>query len=124
MVGPAGTRPERKQLLPQLGATIAKVVSVQPEFRWRYKAGGVIDAALGRRTGCNREGRRGCECCPSPGMQLMAPPLPVTIALNICLDGRKDLAIEQIAAVESVPNMFSLLVYSKHPNGILLRGGS
>jgi TolB-like protein/cytochrome c-type biogenesis protein CcmH/NrfG len=101
---------------------IAKVVAVQPDFAGGISMLGVIDAALGRKQDAIREGRRGCELLPISRDAIDGAAYAVNLALIYAWTGEKDLAIEQIAAVESVPNRLSFGLLKLHPYWDSLRG--
>jgi tetratricopeptide (TPR) repeat protein len=102
--------------------TIAKVVATQPDFAGGISMLGVIDAALGRKQDALREGRRGCELLPISQDSIDGPAYAVNLAQIYAWTGEKDLAIEQIAAVESVPNPLSFGLLKLHPYWDSLRG--
>ena len=83
--------------------TIAKVIATQPDFAGGISMLGVIDAALGRKQDAIREGRRGCELLPISRDAIDGAAYAVNLALIYAWTGEKDLAIEQIAAMKSLP---------------------
>jgi hypothetical protein len=102
--------------------TIAKVVAKQPDFAGGLSMLGVIDAALGRKQDALQEGRRGCELLPISRDAIDGAAYAVNLALIYAWIGEKDLCIEQIAAVESVPNHLSFGLLKLHPYWDSLRG--
>jgi hypothetical protein len=83
---------------------------------------GVIDAALGRKEDAIREGRRACELLPISKDAIDGVTCAANLAQIYAWTGEKDLAIEQIAAVERVPNLLSYGVLKLHPFWDSLRG--
>jgi hypothetical protein len=83
---------------------------------------GIIDAALGRKEDAVREGRRACELLPISRDAIDGVTCAVNLAQIYAWTGEKDLAIEQIAAVERVPNRLSYGLLKLHPFWDSLRG--
>jgi hypothetical protein len=102
--------------------TIAKVVATQPDFAGGISMLGVIDAALGRKQDALREGRRGCELRPISQDAIDGAAYAVNLAQIYAWTGEKELAIEQIATVENVPNRLSFGLLKLHPYWDSLRG--
>ena len=69
-----------------------------------------------------REGRRGCELLPVSNDAIDGVVLAANLAQIYAWTGEKDLAIEQIAAVERVPNRLSYGLLKLHPYWDSLRG--
>ena len=78
----------------------------------------MIDAGLGRKEEALREGRRACELLPISKDAIDGVGLAVYLAQIYAWVGEKDLAIEQIAAVERLPNSLSYGFLKLRPNGI------
>ena len=71
-----------------------------------------------------QEGRRGCELLPISEDAISGVCLAVNLAQIYAWTGEKDLAIEQIAEVERVPNELSYGLLKLHPYWDSLRGDS
>jgi TolB-like protein/class 3 adenylate cyclase/Tfp pilus assembly protein PilF len=101
---------------------IANTVAKQPDFAGGLSLLGVIDAALGRKEDAVREGRRACELLPISRDAIDGSACAVNLAQIYAWTGEKDLAIEQIATVEHVPNLLSYGLLKLHPYWDSLRG--
>ena len=101
---------------------IANIVAKQPDFAGGLSSLGVIDAALGRKEDAIREGRRACELLPISRDAIDGVTCAINLAQIYAWTGEKDLAIEQIAAVERVPNLLSYGVLKLQPFWDSLRG--
>ncbi len=101
---------------------VAKIVEKQPDFGAAVSLLGIIDAGLGRKDEALREGRRGCELLPISKDAIAGTACAVNLAQIYAWVGEKDLAIEQIAAVERVPNELSYGRLKLHPYWDYLRG--
>ena len=101
---------------------VAKMVKRQPDFAAAMSLLGVIDAGLGRTEEALSEGRRACELLPSSKDAVDGPDLAVNLALIYAWTGKKDLAIEQIKAVERLPSLLSYGFLKLHPFWDSLRG--
>ena len=86
---------------------VEKIVAKQPDFAGALSLLGLIDAGLGRKQEALREGRRACELLPISKDAVDGTNFAVNLAQIYTWIGEKDLAIEQIAAVERVPNPLS-----------------
>jgi hypothetical protein len=82
----------------------------------------MIDAGLGRKEEALREGRRACELLPISKDAIDGVTLAVNLAQIYSWTGEKDLAIEEIAAVERVPNYLTYGLLQLHPYWDSLRG--
>ena len=80
----------------------------QPDFAAALSLLGMIDAGLGRKEEALREGRRACELLPISKDAIDGVGLAVYLAQIYAWIGEKDLAIEQIAAVERAPELSEL----------------
>jgi tetratricopeptide (TPR) repeat protein len=100
----------------------AKTVEKQPDFAAALSLLGMIDAGLVRKEEALREGRRACELLPISKDAVDGAALAVNLAQIYAWTGEKDLAIEQIAAVERVPNVLSYGLLKLHPYWDSLRG--
>ena len=83
---------------------------------------GKIDAGLGRKREALNEGRRACELMPISKDAVHGQELAVDLAQIYAWTGDKDLAIEQIAAIERSPNELSYGLLKLHPDWDSLRG--
>ena len=99
-----------------------KTLEEQPDFAPALSLLGMIDAGLGRKEEALREGRRACELLPISKDVVDGPFLAGNPAQIYAWTGEKDLAIEQIAAVERVPNSLSYGFLKLHPYWDSLRG--
>ena len=82
----------------------------------------MIDAGLGHKEKALREGRSACELLPTSKDALDGVSLAANLAEICAWVGEKDLAIEQITAVERVPNELSYGLLKLHPIWDPLRG--
>ena len=83
---------------------------------------GMIDAGLGRKEEALREGRRACQLIPISKDSYRGPDFAVNLAQIYAWTDEKDLAIEQIAAVQDVPHTFSYGLLKLSPIWDPLRG--
>src|SRR2546429_9294004 len=79
-----------------------QIVRTQEDYRALCVLG-LIDAALGNQEAALQEGRRAVELLPISKDAMDGAALAVNLAQIYAWAGEKDLAIEQIAAVERVP---------------------
>jgi TolB-like protein/class 3 adenylate cyclase len=101
---------------------VEKTVEEQPDFAAALSLLGMIDAGLERKEEALREGRRGCELLPISKDAIDGADLAINLAQIYAWTGEKDRAIEQIAAVERVPNTLSYGLLKLHPYWDSLRG--
>jgi tetratricopeptide (TPR) repeat protein len=101
---------------------VAKTVEKQPDFAAAVSLLGMIDAGLGRKEEAVREGLRACELLPISKDAIAGTACAVNLAQIYAWTGDKDLAIEQITAVERVPNEISYGRLKLHPYWDSLRG--
>src|SRR4029077_566851 len=101
---------------------VLEEVKQQPNFAAAVSLLGTIDAGLGRKEEAIREGRRACELLPISKDAIDGAAFAVNLAQIYAWTGEKDLAIEQIAAVERVPNELSYGLLKLHPYWDSLRG--
>jgi tetratricopeptide (TPR) repeat protein len=101
---------------------VAKTVEQQPDFAAALSLLGMIDAGLGRKEEAIREGRRACELLPITKDALDGTAFAINLAQIYAWTGEKELAIQQIAAVERVPNLLSYGLLRLHPYWDSLRG--
>jgi TolB-like protein/class 3 adenylate cyclase/Flp pilus assembly protein TadD len=101
---------------------VEKTLEKQPDFPAAVSLLGMIDAGLGRKEEALREGRRACELLPISKDSIAGTSLAVNLAQIYAWTGEKDLAIEQIGAVERVPNSLSYGLLKLHPIWDSLRG--
>ena len=101
---------------------VEKMVEKQPDYAAALSLLGMIDAGLGRKEEALREGRRACELLPISKDAIAGADFAANLAQIYAWTGEKDLAIEQIAAVERVPNELSYGFLKLHPYWDSLRG--
>ena len=101
---------------------VEETVEKQPDFAAAFSLLGMIDAGLGRKEEAIREGRRACELLPVSKDAIDGVDLAINLAQIYAWTGEKDRAIEQIAAVERVPNVLSYGLLKLHPYWDPLRG--
>jgi serine/threonine protein kinase/Tfp pilus assembly protein PilF len=101
---------------------VEKIVEQQPEFAAALSLLGMIDAGLDRKEEALREGRRACELLPISKDAIDGADLAINLAQIYAWAGEKDLAIQQIEAVERVPNTLSYGLLKLHPYWDSLRG--
>jgi serine/threonine-protein kinase len=101
---------------------VEKILAKQPDFAAAISLLGVIDAGLGRKEQALQEGRRACELLPTSKDAISGMDLAVNLAQIYTWTGEKDRAIEQIAAVERIPNTLSYGLLKLHPYWDPLRG--
>jgi TolB-like protein/Tfp pilus assembly protein PilF len=94
---------------------VEKILEKQPDFAAALSLLGMIDAGLGRKEEALREGRRACELLPISKDALDGMSLAINLAQIYAWTGEKDLAIEQISAVEKVPTTLSYGFLKLHP---------
>jgi len=101
---------------------VEKTVERQPDFAAALSLLGMIDAGLERKEEAIREGRRACELLPISKDAIDGVDIAINLAQIYTWTGEKDRAIEQIAAVERVPNTLSYGLLKLHPYWDPLRG--
>jgi serine/threonine protein kinase len=101
---------------------VEKIVEQQPDFAAAVSLLGMIDAGLERKQDALSEGQRACELLPVSKDAIDGVALAINLAQIYVWTGEKDRAIEQIAAVERVPNALSYGVLKLHPYWDSLRG--
>jgi TolB-like protein/Tfp pilus assembly protein PilF len=101
---------------------VAPLVEKQPDFASALSLLGMIDAGLGRTEEALREGERSCKLLPVSKDAVDGMALAINLAQIYAWSGRKDLAIQQIAAVERMPNTLSYGLLKLHPFWDSLRG--
>ena len=101
---------------------VMKIAEEQPEFAPALSLLGMIDAGLGRNEEALREGRRACELLPIARDGVDGPSFAVNLAQIYAWTGNKDLAIEQITAVQRAPNYLTYGMLKLHPQWDDLRG--
>lgn len=103
-------------------AEVEKIVQEQPDYPAALSLLGMIDAGLGLKEESLREGRRACELLPVAKDSVDGAALAVNLAHIYAWVGEKDLAIEQVEAVERAPNYLSYGILKLHPYWDSLRG--
>jgi TolB-like protein/class 3 adenylate cyclase/Flp pilus assembly protein TadD len=101
---------------------VEKIVEKQPDFAPALSLLGMIDAGLGRKEEALREGRRACDLLPISKDAIDGAAFAVNLGQIYAWTGEKDLAIEQIEAMERVPNFLSYGLLKLHPYWDSLRG--
>jgi TolB-like protein/class 3 adenylate cyclase/Tfp pilus assembly protein PilF len=101
---------------------VEKMVEKQPDFAAALSLLGMIDAGLERKQDALNEGERACELLPVSKDAIDGGALAINLAQIYTWTGEKDRAIEQIAAVERVPNTLSYGLLKLHPYWDPLRG--
>jgi TolB-like protein/tetratricopeptide (TPR) repeat protein len=101
---------------------LAPLAESQPDFPAAISLLGVIDAGLGRKDDALREGSRACELLPISKDALNGVALAANLALIYAWTGERNLAVEQIATIERVPNQLSYGMLKLHPYWDSLRG--
>src|SRR5438093_5674231 len=101
---------------------VEKTVERQPDFAAALSLLGMIDAGLERKEEAIQEGRRACELLPVSKDAIDGVDIAINLAQIYTWTGEKDRAIEQIAAVERVPNTLSYGLLKLHPYWDPLRG--
>jgi TolB-like protein/class 3 adenylate cyclase/Tfp pilus assembly protein PilF len=101
---------------------VEKTVEKQPDFAAALSLLGMIDAGLERKQDALDEGERACELLPVSKDAIDGVELAINLAQIYTWTGEKDRAIEQIAAVERVPNTLSYGLLKLHPYWDPLRG--
>jgi TolB-like protein len=101
---------------------VERALKAQPDFAAALSLLGKIDAGLGRKNQAIAEGRRACELLPMSKDAVDGVSLAIDLAQIYAFTGEKDLAIEQIAMIENVPNALSYGLLKLHPYWDSLRG--
>ncbi len=117
-----GDVPRARAAFTTARAEVAKVVAAQPNLAAAVSLLGLIDAGLGRKEDAIAEGRRGCELLPIGQDAVDGPLLAVNLAQIYAWTGEKAAAIDQIAAIEKVPNQLSYGLLKLNPVWDDLRG--
>jgi serine/threonine protein kinase/Flp pilus assembly protein TadD len=94
---------------------VEKIVERQPDFAAAFSLLGMIDAGLERKEEALQQGRHACELLPISKDAIDGTSLAINLAQIYAWTGEKDRAIEQIAAVERVPNALSYGLLKLHP---------
>ena len=118
----AGDEAKAQSAFANARAEVAKIVEGQPEFAAAISLLGMIDAGLGRKEEALREGRRACELLPISKDAIDGVALAVNLAQIYAWTDERALAIEQIAAVQRVPNYLSYGFLKLQPFWNTLRG--
>jgi TolB-like protein/Flp pilus assembly protein TadD len=101
---------------------VEKTVERQPDFAAALSLLGMIDAGLEQKEDALREGRRACELLPISKDAIDGGVLAINLAQIYAWSGEKDHAIEQIAAIQRIPNILSYGLLKLHPYWDSLRG--
>ena len=100
----------------------AKLVADQPDYPEGLCVLGMADAALGHKDEAIREGRRAVELMPVSKDAIRGPLLIQYLAVINAWTGEKDLALEQLSIVASIPSHVSYGYLRLHPYWDPLRG--
>ena len=103
-------------------AGVAKIVEEQPGLASAVSLLGIIDAGLGNKDQAIAEGRRACELLPISEDASDGASLAANLAQIYAWSGDKKAAVEQIAAVQTVPNLLTYGHLKLHPLWEDLRG--
>src|SRR6266545_2381196 len=103
-------------------AEVAKLVAEQPDYPEGLSVLGMADAALGRNEDATREGHRAVELLPVAKDAIIGAQLLRNLALIYAWTGEKDLALQQLAVVASIPGELSYGELRLHPYWDSLRG--
>ncbi|PYJ59436.1 MAG: hypothetical protein DME74_12570 [Verrucomicrobia bacterium] len=101
---------------------VQKIVQQQPDFAAALSLLGMIDAGVDKKEDALKEGQRACELLPTSKDAIDGASLAINLAQIYAWTGEKDRAIEQIAAVERIPNSLSYGLLKLHPYWDSLRG--
>jgi TolB-like protein/class 3 adenylate cyclase/Flp pilus assembly protein TadD len=101
---------------------VQKIVEQQADFAAALSLLGMIDAGLDKKKEALKEGQRACELLPTSKDAIDGASLAINLAQIYAWTGEKDRAIEQIAAVERIPNSLSYGLLKLHPYWDSLRG--
>jgi tetratricopeptide (TPR) repeat protein len=101
---------------------VQNVVQQQPDFASALSLLAMIDGGLDKKEEAVREGQRACELLPISKDAIDGTFLAINLAQIYAWTGDKDRAIEQIAAVQRVPNPLSYGLLKLRPDWDSLRG--
>ena len=99
-----------------------KMVREQPAYAEAFCVLAMADAALGQKEDAIREGRRAVELLPVTKDSITGSLLLEFLALTYAWTGEKDLALQQLAVVVSIPSELSYGQLRLHPYWDPLRG--
>src|SRR5438477_687170 len=101
---------------------VEKMVPEQPAYAEAFCVLAMADAALGQKEDAIREGRRAVELLPVTKDSITGSLLLKFLALTYAWTGEKDLALQQLAVVASIPSELSYGQLRLHPYWDPLRG--
>jgi TolB-like protein/Flp pilus assembly protein TadD len=101
---------------------VDNILKGQPDFPPALSLLGVIDAGLGKKEDALREGKQACDLLPISKDAIDGVALAVNLALIYAWTGERDLAIEEIDAIQRVPNYLSYGFLKLQPFWDPLRG--
>ncbi|MDQ3413639.1 MAG: hypothetical protein M3480_01470 [Verrucomicrobiota bacterium] len=101
---------------------VERTLQTQPAFTAALSLLAVIDAGLDRREEAVREARQACELLPISKDAVDGVSFRLNLAQVYAWVGEKDLALEQIAELERLPNSLSYGFLKLHPYWDSLRG--
>ncbi len=103
-------------------AEVERTLAGQPESAAGLSLLSLIDAGLGRKEDAIRAGKRACEMTPISKDAISGVVYATGLAQVYAWVGEKELAIDQIAAVQRVPNYLGYGLLKLHPFWDSLRG--
>ncbi len=103
-------------------AEAEKMLAQSPESGGAYCAAGVIEAALGDGIAAVRDGERGVQLLPTGNDAIRGSNLVAHLALIYAWAGQKELALEKLAYVASIPSNVNYGHLRLHPYWDGLRG--
>lgn len=101
---------------------VEDVARKQPDFPGALMLLGLIDAGLERKEDALREARRACELLPMTADAVDGVAYAANLAQVYTWTGERDLALDQLEAVERVPNLLSYGYLKLQPIWDPLRG--
>ena len=99
-----------------------KIIREQPDFGEAFCALGMIEAALGDKEKAVEYGKRAVQLVPVNKDAINGPLLIQYLSIIYSWTGRKDLAIEELKRVTTIPSTISYGVLRLHPYWDELRG--
>ena len=117
-----GDAPRARAAFTAARAQLEKVVAAEPNLAPAVSLLGIMDAGLGRKEEAIREGRRACELLPISKDAIDGSFIAANLAQILAWTGEKSAAIEQLEAVERVPNLLSYGQLKLQPMWDDLRG--
>ena len=100
----------------------AKLVAEQPDYAEGLSVLGMADAVLGHKEDAIREGRRAVELLPAAKDAQIGAQMVRNLAFIYAWTGEKELALQQLAILVSIPSYLSYGELRLHPRWDPLRG--